>query len=63
LEALGVERFLPEAVVAVGRELYLWLPDGMARAKLPGHLDRRLGVRATVRNWNTVTKLAELAAE
>ena len=46
----------------VGRELYLWLPDGMAKspmAKWPW--DRLLGVAGTNRNWNTVTKLAELA--
>ncbi len=46
-----------------GRELYLWLPDGMhaaAMAKWPW--DRLLGVAGTNRNWNTVTKLAELAA-
>lgn len=61
LEALGVDRFPPEAVAVVGRELYFHLPDGMARAKLPGHLDRRLGVRATIRSWSTLTKLVELA--
>jgi uncharacterized protein (DUF1697 family) len=46
----------------VGRELYLWLPDGMAvspMGKWPW--DRLLGVAGTNRNWNTVTKLAELA--
>ena len=46
----------------VGRELYLGLPDGMAKspmAKWPW--DRLLGVAGTNRNWNTVTKLAELA--
>jgi uncharacterized protein (DUF1697 family) len=45
-----------------GRELYLWLPDGMAvspMAKWPW--DRLLGVAGTNRNWNTVVKLAELA--
>jgi uncharacterized protein (DUF1697 family) len=49
--------------VVRGRELYLWLPDGMANgpmAKWPW--DRLLGVPGTNRNWNTVTKLAELAA-
>ena len=46
----------------VGRELYLWLPDGMAvgpMGKWPW--DRLLGVAGTNRNWNTVTKLADLA--
>ena len=46
----------------VGRELYLWLPDGMAVSPLgKWPWDRLLGVAGTNRNWNTVTKLAELA--
>jgi uncharacterized protein (DUF1697 family) len=46
-----------------GRELYLWLPDGMARSRMATWpWDRLLGVAGTNRNWNTVTKLAELAA-
>jgi uncharacterized protein (DUF1697 family) len=45
-----------------GRELYLWLPDGMARSPMATwKWDRLLGVSGTNRNWNTVTKLAELA--
>jgi uncharacterized protein (DUF1697 family) len=44
-----------------GRELFLQYPNGLRNAKLgAGVFERRLGVRATVRNWNTVTKLAEL---
>jgi uncharacterized protein (DUF1697 family) len=49
--------------VVRGRELYLWLPQGMAAsamAKWPW--DRLLGIAGTNRNWNTVSKLAELAA-
>ena len=47
-----------------GRELYLWLPGGMARSVMAvtWNWDRLLGVAGTNRNWNTVTKLAELAA-
>jgi uncharacterized protein (DUF1697 family) len=46
-----------------GRELYLWLPDGMARSRMATWpWDRLLGVTGTNRNWSTVTKLAELAA-
>jgi uncharacterized protein (DUF1697 family) len=51
------------AYVLDGRELYLWLPDGMARSRMATWpWDRLLGVAGTNRNWNTVTKLAELAA-
>jgi len=49
--------------VVSGRELYLWLPDGMSgRGMATWPWDRLLGVPGTNRNWNTVRKLAELAA-
>jgi uncharacterized protein (DUF1697 family) len=53
-----------ERLVADGRELYAWHPDGVARSKLWAALaGRGLGVTATARNWTTVTKLLELADE
>jgi uncharacterized protein (DUF1697 family) len=33
----------------------------MARTKLPSYLERNLKVPMTIRNWNTATKLAEMA--
>jgi uncharacterized protein (DUF1697 family) len=46
-----------------GRELYLWLPDGVQDTPLASwKWDTLLGVPGTARNWNTVRKLAELAA-
>jgi len=45
-----------------GRELYLWLPDGIANTPVASwKWDRLLGVPGTARNWNTVRRLAELA--
>ena len=42
--------------------IYLYYRDGMGRAKLTGALiERVLGVKATARNWNTVTNLHEMA--
>src|SRR5207244_11487785 len=47
-----------ERVVAVGREIYAWHPEGVARSKLWAQLaGKGLGVTATARNWSTVTKL------
>ncbi len=44
-----------------GRELYLWLPGGVTDTPLASwKWDKLLGVPGTARNWNTVTKLAEL---
>jgi uncharacterized protein (DUF1697 family) len=54
----------PERFAAIGRELYGWHPDGVARSKLWGRLaDARGlgGVTATARNWTTVTTLLEMA--
>ena len=44
------------------KELYLYCPDGFGRSKLATKFERLLGVGATVRNWNTVTKLLEMVA-
>jgi uncharacterized protein (DUF1697 family) len=52
-----------ERFVAIGRELYAWHPDGVARSKLSAKLaSPSLGVKATARNWATVTALREMAA-
>ena len=57
--AAGDERF-----AAIGRELYAWHPDGVARSKLWARLaGPSLGVPATARNWSTVTSLLALADE
>ena len=51
-----------ERLVADGRELYAWHPDGVARSKLWAKLaGAGLGVKATARNWTTVTALLAMA--
>ena len=53
-----------EKLVAIGRELYAWHPDGVGRSKMWNKLaGSGLGVRATARNWTTVTTLLEMASE
>jgi uncharacterized protein (DUF1697 family) len=50
-----------EVVKAHGREVYVVYPDGFGESRLTTALiDRKLGTRATGRNWNTVVKLAAL---
>jgi uncharacterized protein (DUF1697 family) len=59
LEAADVA---PEQVVVMGREIYSWHPRGQQQSRLRKLLrDDLLGVTSTARNWNTVTKLLELA--
>jgi len=51
-----------EEVAVVGREVYLHCPHGYGRTKLNNSaIERRLAVKATTRNWRTVTALRGLA--
>jgi uncharacterized protein (DUF1697 family) len=55
---------VPEEVHLAGRELYIYFPDGMGRPKLKiAMVDRAIGTVGTGRNWNTVTKLLEIAEQ
>ena len=62
LGTLDRERVAPDEFRVAGRHVYLHYPSGYGRSKLTNdYLERQLGVRSTVRNWTTVTALAELA--
>lgn len=54
--------YQPDEAVAVGSDLFLFLPNGTARSKLAAAVARATDPVYTVRNWRTVTKLADLAA-
>jgi uncharacterized protein (DUF1697 family) len=46
-----------------GAEAYLWCPNGAAATTLTNNaVEKRLGVAATSRNWNTVNKLVSLTS-
>ena len=46
-----------------GREIYLHLPNGVARTKLTNAwFDSNLATTSTLRNWRTVQKLLEMAS-
>jgi uncharacterized protein (DUF1697 family) len=52
-----------EVVRGAGREVYIVYPDGVGRSRLTSPvIEKRLGTRATGRNWNTVLKLQALSA-
>lgn len=60
-KALGI-KVGPEELRIGGRELYIYYPDGMGRSKLSLPLiEKTLKTAGTARNWNTVTKLLEIA--
>ena len=52
----------PEKLVVVGKEVYLYCPNGYGKSKLSNtFLEHKLGIEATTRNWKTVHKLYELS--
>jgi uncharacterized protein (DUF1697 family) len=51
----------PERLELSGRELYTWHPDGIQRSKVDRMRTAKRLPTGTARNWNTVTKLLELA--
>jgi uncharacterized protein (DUF1697 family) len=62
--ALDPLRSPPDRFAVRGRDVYLALPNGVARSKLTNaYLDGKLGTISTLRNWRTVLKLIELARE
>jgi uncharacterized protein (DUF1697 family) len=61
---LDPDRSPPDEFTVRGREIYLHLPNGLGRSKLTiDYFERRLGVAATARNWNTLLKLIDLAGK
>ena len=62
LETLAQKPFAPDEFVAGASEVYLHCPDGVGRSKLVIAMGPKLTPAvATMRNWNTVTKLAQMA--
>jgi uncharacterized protein (DUF1697 family) len=60
---LVTEDFGSDQLRIVNDHLYLWCPNGLTTSPF-GKLDfdRILRAAVTLRNWTTVTRLAELAA-
>ena len=55
--AAGNDEFL-----VAGREIFLFCPDGYGRTKLSNtFFEKKLGVPATTRNWNTINALLQMA--
>lgn len=63
LTDLDESSFAPDAFALGEREIYVWAPNGASETKLThAFWERRLGLTATARNWNTVERLLELAS-
>ncbi|MFF3560520.1 DUF1697 domain-containing protein [Streptomyces sp. NPDC002574] len=56
--------FAPDEFRPGEREIYVHCPEGVQKTRLShAFWEKRLGLTATARNWNTVTKLAAMAGE
>ncbi len=51
------DAYAPDQVVIKGKDIFIWYPNGLGRSKIGTAFGKRLGVKMTVRNWNTVTRL------
>lgn len=63
LAAVDPAAYAPEVMVPGEREVYVWYPEGVRKAKLnPTFFEKRYPAEAraagTARNWNTLTRLA-----
>lgn len=61
LESLTIK---PDKVCIADKEIYFYFPNGVSGSSLWKHpLDRVLSIPVTMRNWNTVNALYEMAVE
>ncbi len=51
----------PEEMRLIGREVFIYFPLGQGQSKFSAPLDKALKKSGTGRNWNSVTKLLEMA--
>jgi uncharacterized protein (DUF1697 family) len=61
IAGLDPGRSAPDAFQVRGQEIYLHLPNGMARTKLTNaYFDSKLSTTCTARNWATILKIADM---
>lgn len=61
IRALDPAGFAPDEFRFAGREIYLWHPNGISNSTLDKRFWNAIPGPWTARNWNTVTKLLDLA--
>lgn len=64
VRGLDPKRSPGDEFIVNGRDVYLRLPNGVAKSKLTNAwFDSKLGTTSTIRNWATVLKLLEMTRE
>jgi uncharacterized protein (DUF1697 family) len=54
----------PEELHIIGKEVYIYYPEGIGRSKLTNNfLEKKLKTMGTARNWNTVLRLQKMMEE
>jgi len=62
VESIVSVDFSPDKFVIRRKEVYLYIPDSYGETKISNNFfEKKLKVKATTRNWNTVNKLSEMA--
>jgi uncharacterized protein (DUF1697 family) len=52
----------PDRFVISGKEIFVYCPNGFGRTKLyTNFFEKKMGVKGTARNWNTITTILSLA--
>ncbi len=62
IAAVDRDACAPDEFAVGDRVIYLRLRNGVMGSRLPD-FDKVLGIRTTTRNWNTTTRLRDMAAE
>jgi len=63
VEALDANRSTPDEFAVLGREIYLYCPNGLARTRLTNsYFDSTLSTTSTMRNWKTTLKLLDMVS-
>lgn len=63
LEKLTNVNYPPDKFEVIGREIFIYCPNGFGRTKLyTNFFEKKLGVTGTARNWNTVNTILDLAS-
>jgi uncharacterized protein (DUF1697 family) len=62
LDGLGKLATETERFCLIDSVFYLHTPDGIGRSKLAAAVEKKLGVAATARNYNTIEALASMLA-
>lgn len=61
VEAIGKDKYLPDAFAAGIKAVYVHCPNGYGNTKLNNaFFEKKLGARGTTRNWQTVNNLLRL---